>query len=173
MVFVLPPSDGGWHSGTVVEIADRFVSELRVLLSQQSDMNKRSLWPDVVHTVSCRHGERTAPHAHQRWAGAALQPDEYHTTGEGCGKSVKGRERQIWHQGVNFRVPRKWNMLHLVLKCWTVTWFCQNWLKINQVNSHDILFGFDSFIDNCFFPPTHARVAQSNQGFSRVEIWTV
>lgn len=31
--------------------------------------------------ASCRNGERTAPHAHQRWAGAALQPNEHHTTG--------------------------------------------------------------------------------------------
>lgn len=37
--------------------------------------------PLCLCVASCRNGERTAPHAHQGWAGAAIQPNEHHTTG--------------------------------------------------------------------------------------------
>lgn len=47
------------------------------------------VWVTLVLTVggclcvaSCRNGKRTAPHAYKRWAGAALQPNEHHTTGD-------------------------------------------------------------------------------------------
>lgn len=53
--------------------------------SQLEWLEVRSFWLRAVCSLcaaSCRNGERTAPHAHQRWTGAALQPHEHHTTGE-------------------------------------------------------------------------------------------
>lgn len=133
-----------------------------------------------MYTCSCRNGERTAPHAHQRWTGAALQPHEHYTTGNGIGnmKSWQKNKRHT-HTWTDVCLERHhfWataehqcssNSLETIISSVTVL-IAEN----SQIASPGWIFTDDLLLSvYLFFFSFFNRAVQYNQDFYRVEIWT-
>lgn len=72
----------------IISLQIEFITTWGQFLTARVTRGKVALTPSCLLSLfatSCRNGERTAPHAHQRWTGTAIQPNEHHTTGEGRG----------------------------------------------------------------------------------------
>lgn len=144
----------------IISLQIEFITTWGRFLTARVTRGKVALTPSCLLSLfaaSCRNGERTAPHAHQRWAGAAIQPNEHHTTGEGHRPAyywifdilkddvlIKGTylgpfKMIWWHRCLKFRIVA--HLVKCIWECFAYTmemfgritlirvWFCQNPLE--------------------------------------------